>query len=184
MRLRVKEAGASERRPVIGRIGVATSPPGNRADFPLVLAYGNPRSTALGSKADMSADRNGLAGAAPSSRAGFRSAGWLLAPSQYRTGGLLTEAAACGGSARSGWLSWQAVVHHREVDNPQAVKRVAQCLSRMRRKGARTVLRGGGSGDRASLPDFRDRKIQSVPWPPHRSAAATSLAGFGGPGHQ
>jgi hypothetical protein len=38
---------------------------------------------------------------------------------------------ACGGGARSGMLSWRAVVHHREVDYPQAVKRVDQCLSRM-----------------------------------------------------
>jgi hypothetical protein len=66
---RAEDGGASERRPVTGRIGV--EPPGDMtprrkpADFPRALAHGEPWSTALGSKADLSAGRNGLSGCGP-----------------------------------------------------------------------------------------------------------------------
>ena len=59
MRRRVEEEGASEGRPVMGRIGVEPSgditPRRKPADFPLVLAYVNRQPTGVGSDADMSA---------------------------------------------------------------------------------------------------------------------------------
>jgi hypothetical protein len=66
---RAEGGGASERRPVTGRIGV--EPKGDRtprrkpADFPRALAPGKPWSTASGGKADLSAGRKGLSGCGP-----------------------------------------------------------------------------------------------------------------------
>src|SRR4051794_5293615 len=49
---------------------------------------------------------------------------------------------------------------------------VVQCLSCMRRKGARAVLRGGGAGDSTSLPDYgkasRDHRATPVSATPRR----------------
>jgi len=55
---RVKEEGASECWPVMGRIGVEQEqhhPTRKRADFPLVLAHVNSQPTGVASRADMSA---------------------------------------------------------------------------------------------------------------------------------
>jgi hypothetical protein len=59
MGLRVKEEGASERRPVMGRIGVAHDPARKGADFPLVSAGVNRQPTGVGCEADMSARSQG-----------------------------------------------------------------------------------------------------------------------------
>jgi len=63
MGLRVKEEGASESRPVIGRIGIAPSgkiiPLRKQADFPLVLADVNGQQTGVGSDAELSARSQG-----------------------------------------------------------------------------------------------------------------------------
>ena len=41
---------------------------------------------------------------------------------------------------------------------------VVQCLSCMRRNGARAVLRGGGAGNSSPLPDYRKAKAAGMDW--------------------
>jgi len=81
MGLRVKEEGGSESWSVMGQIGVSF-PPRKGADFPLVLAYVNRWQTTWGSKAELSAERKALAGAASDGHVGIRSVARLLAPTQ------------------------------------------------------------------------------------------------------
>jgi len=107
-RRRVKEEGASEGRPVMGRIGV--EPPGDitprrkPADFPLVLAYVNREQT------DLRKQSRHVGGAQRSCWCGFR---------RFR-----------------GWLSRSnvQVVRKPNADNRVPVPVRCQCLSRMRRK--------------------------------------------------
>ena len=128
---RVKEEGASEGRSVMGRIGVA--PQGNitsrrkPADFPLVLAYVNREQT------DLRKQSRNVGGAQRSCWCGFR---------RFRC-----------------WLSRSnvQVVRTATADNRVPLSVRWSMLEPYASKGARTVLRGGGSGDRASLPDRQER---------------------------
>jgi len=78
---RVKEEGASEGRPVTGRIGVerkATSPTRKRADFPLVSGHEEAGQTDQGGRADDGLDLDSRAGAASPER--------VSAAREYREG--------------------------------------------------------------------------------------------------
>ncbi len=127
MRRRVKEEGASEGRPVMGRIGV--EPQGNiipwrkPADFPLVLAYVNRELT------DLRKQSRNVGGAQRSCWCGFRRFRCRLSRSNVQ------------------------VVLKANAGNRVLSKVRWPMLEPYARKLARTVPRGGGSGDRASLPD-------------------------------
>ena len=107
-------------------------PTGNRADFPLVLAHVDRWSTSLGSNADMSAGRKALLVRLSITERAFAARVECWRQRSNVQGVPWVGTTACGGGARSGTLSRKAVIHHREVGHPQAVKRVDQCLSRMR----------------------------------------------------
>jgi len=131
---RVKEEGASEGRSVIGRIGIELQgdiiPRRKPADFPLVLAYVNREQTDLRKQC------------------------------RYVGGSVMLLA----GAASDGSVVGSRAVTYRSSSRPM---RTTACFSGVRwpmlepyaSKGARTVLRGGGSGDRASLPDVRHEAV-------------------------
>ena len=124
MGLRVKEGGGSEGRPVIGRIG-AVALPGNRADFPLVLAYVNRGQT------DLRKQSRNVGGVQHARWCGFRRFRCWLPRSNVQV--------TCTANAGNRVLS--------EVRWPM--------LELHAWKHARAVLRGGGEGDLTSLPDQR-----------------------------
>ena len=141
MGLRVKEEGASEGRPVMGRIGVATLPPAKAGRLP-----------------------SGVGGREPSAnrrRLGCRTVGAVVttvAGAPAATADHLVSRH-CRSNAQVDPKSKEATASRKGCRRPAEPRRVVsrrdvvQCLSCMHRKGARAVLRGGGAGDSASLPD-------------------------------
>jgi hypothetical protein len=103
--------------------GNGPDPARKGADFPLVLADVNRSPTVSGSNAELSADRKGLAGAAPTQRAGVRSA----AAERLLRSNVEVDPQTKGATAsRKRW---------RQTAEPRWVvprRGVVQCLSRMR----------------------------------------------------
>jgi len=136
MGLRVKDEGASERRSVMDRIGAVWPRPKGR-QLPSGVDAREPRINPLSRQC-----RN-VGGAQSPCWCGLRK------PSGYSQRRRLV------GSRDS----TEQVTHRPSEPTACRCRYVIQCLSRMHRNGARTVLRGGGEGDLTSLPDVRHEGV-------------------------
>jgi hypothetical protein len=170
MGLRVKDEGGSERRPVMGRTGV------------------EPVATSLHAKAGRLP--SGVDGRDPSAnrrRGQSRSVGGIAtihAGAAPATATLISVAGTGNSNVQVDPKSNGAAASRKRCRGPvepcPIVSRrgVVQCLSCMRRNGARAVLRGGGAGNSTSLPDHEPAwgcslLVACAPWLWHASVCRT-----------
>ena len=128
-------------------------PARKRADFPRVLTAVNRQPTGSGGKAELT-----------------RAATPVVRPSPIFGRRLCRSTVQVDPKANGATASRKGCRGPAELRPIVSRRGVVQCLSCMRRNGARAVLRGGGAGDSTSLPDYPKAMACQRAWPARTAA--------------